>query len=66
MKLKEAIEILTKYTAGGNPWSITELTEASNLGIEAMKCVEGNRHYPQPTVYPLLPGETEGDENEHT
>lgn len=31
---------------------------STQLGIEALKRVEGNRHYPQPTVYPLLPGET--------
>jgi len=28
------------------------------LGIEALKRVKGNRMYPQPTVYALLPGET--------
>jgi len=63
MTIDEAIEILTRYTGGGNPWSLTDLTEASKLGIEALKVIRDVR----PTEYgaidePLL-GETKASPN---
>lgn len=59
MNIPKAIEILTDMSIGDNVASGEDCEMAMNLGIEALKRVKGNRLYPQPTVYPLLPGETE-------
>jgi len=59
VKIEKAIEILTRYTGGGNPWSLTDLTEASKLGIEALKAVQYVRRNYADILVTKLPGETE-------
>jgi len=58
VKPEEAIETLTEYTTGRNPWSITELPEASKLGIEALKRELLFRERVPKKEWSLLPGET--------
>lgn len=59
MKIEKAIEIETIHNDHNPNFTDAEREEAHQLGIEALIRVKGNRHYPQPTVYPLLPGEDE-------
>jgi len=66
MNIQKAIEIITLDLTCDFEGEGADLEEALQLSIEALKRVEGNRHYPQPTVYPFLPGETEGVSNEHS
>ncbi len=56
--IPEAIEILTDEAAYLDKVIQPDSAAAIRLGIEALKRVKGNRLYPQPTVFPLLPGET--------
>lgn len=58
MIIDEAIEVNTTLVKELDIPERAKEREAISLGIEALKRVDGNRHYPQPTVYPLLPGET--------
>ncbi len=59
MYISKAIEILNHYPDPDEIYSDPDFMDAIKLGIEALKRVKGNRLYPQPDVYPLLPGETE-------
>jgi len=59
MTIDEAIKRLAPIAEGGRTYIGEIDKEAIGLAIEALKRVKGNRLYPQPTVYPLLPGETE-------
>jgi len=59
MKIEKAVKLLEELKEGLDLPLMTDEEDALKLGIEAMKRVAGNRKYPQPTVYPLLPGETE-------
>lgn len=58
MTIDEAIKILTTFTFASKTIPRNDVNDAIKLAIEALKRVKGNRLYPQPTVYPLLPGET--------
>lgn len=57
MTLEEAIESLEDGLEDNAYEPGCRFERAIKLGIEALKRVKGNRKYPQPTVYPLLPGE---------
>jgi len=59
MIIDEAIERLETAKEGWPVSAGEKYYQALELGLEALKRVKGNRLYPQPTVYPLLPGETE-------
>lgn len=58
MKLDEAIVGLEDLLTDDPHFDPERRREAVQLGIKALKRIKGNRLYPQPTVYPLLPGET--------
>lgn len=59
MNIPTAIKILEEDKQGDYEGTELDRYDAISLGIEALERVKGNRLYPQPTVYPLLPGETE-------
>jgi len=55
-KAIKELELITSGTELEPPYNDVTF-KAVKLGIEALKRVKGNRLYPQPIVYPLLPGE---------
>jgi len=59
MTLEEAIETLTTYTEGTNPWALPDLVKAAKLGIEAGKRIQKGRERIELVSSGLLPGETQ-------
>jgi len=59
MKLSKAIETSSNLPLDDEHIFTPEQAKSIRMLIEAGERVKGNRKYPQPTVYPLLPGETE-------
>lgn len=61
MKIEKAIEILDLRVNQGFKLDNPDLTDATRLGIEALKWIERNRYANHPYHIPMLPGETEDD-----
>ncbi len=64
MTLKQAIEILSNPSPRLKRSASVTFIEASRLGKEAGKHIQHLRHIGTYNVMDLLPGETEGRENE--
>jgi len=58
MRLKDAIEILTRWQAGGDITSFDDVNIAVKLCIEALKRIEQSRKLYGVNREELLPGET--------
>ena len=59
MKLDKGIEDLTVESEVAMRTGRRNLYNALQLGIEALKRIQQNRHYALPQTLSLLPGETE-------
>ena len=62
MKLEKAIEILTVTVQIDEEFAKTEETEATRLGIEALKLLQTLRMIPEFGIEEPLPGETTEEE----
>ena len=59
MKLREAIEIASRWQEGGDITSFDDVNRAVKLLIEAGKRIQAERYLYPRTMEKLLPGETQ-------